>query len=193
MADLDDVERMVRNWERGAAETAERYQRMQQQVEQISITESVASGAVSVTVGHNGLPTDVRMTDAVRAMSPDEIAANVLRAMRRAQSRYPERLREITAATVGDDDTTRHLVATAYEQFPSPPEEDEPAAPEPSGRELRVETEADEQEAPPRPPRPPRTAPPGPEQGQRGQDRRRPQRSDDDDEDFGDQSFLRRD
>ncbi|MEV6906770.1 YbaB/EbfC family nucleoid-associated protein [Amycolatopsis sp. NPDC051071] len=178
MAELSGVERMVADWERDAGEKAQRYQRMQERVEQISITESVASGAVSVTVGHNGLPTDVKMTQAVLRMSPDEIAGNVLNAMRKAQSRYPERLAEITAETVGDDQTTRHLVATAVDNFPAPPEEDEaPAAPE---RQL---FHSDEEEPPPKSPSAPKPKPmprrePGP---------------DDDGEDFSDQSFLRHD
>lgn len=193
MADLTDVERMVNDWERGATEKAQRYQQMQQQVEQISITESVASGAVAVTVGHNGMPTDVRMTDAVKGMSPDEIAANVLRAMQKAQSKYPQRLQEITATTVGEDDTTRHIVATAVEQFPDAPEEDEPQAREAAGRQLRVETEADDEPQPPRRPAPP--TPPAPKPPPTPPAGRRRARSDDDDEgdDFGDQTFLRRD
>ncbi|WP_116045714.1 YbaB/EbfC family nucleoid-associated protein [Amycolatopsis palatopharyngis] len=191
MADLTDVERMVNDWERNAAEKAQRYQQMQQQVEQISITESVASGAVAVTVGHNGMPTDVRMTDGVKNMSPDEIAANVLRAMQKAQSKYPERLQEITTATVGEDDTTRHIVATAVEQFPDAPEEDEPQVREAPGRQLRVETEPDEEPpAPPRRPGPP--AAPKPPSAPPASRRRGPS-DDDDGEDFGDQSFLRRD
>ncbi|SFB61839.1 Conserved DNA-binding protein YbaB [Amycolatopsis marina] len=192
MADLTDVERMVNDWERNAAEKAQRYEQMQRQVEQISITESVASGAVSVTVGHNGLPTDVRMTDGVKNMSPDEIAANVLRAMQKAQSKYPERLQEITAATVGEDSTTRHIVATAVEQFPDAPEEEEPQGREAPGRQLRVETEPDEEPEPPRraaPPTPPAPKPPPAPPASR----RRPPSDDDDGEDFGDQSFLRRD
>ncbi|WP_216209340.1 YbaB/EbfC family nucleoid-associated protein [Amycolatopsis aidingensis] len=185
MADLSDIERMVDDWERNAADKAQRYERMQQQVEQISITESVASGAVSVTVGHNGLPTDVRMTEAVRNMSPDEIAANVLRAMQKAQSKYPERLREITAETVGADSTTQHILATAREQFPAEPEEDEPSGPEAPGRQLRVENEETEEAAQQPPGRP---APP-PGRGSRGSG----SGPADDDEDFGDQTFLRRD
>jgi RHS repeat-associated protein len=43
-----------------------------------------------VTVGHNGLPTDIKMTDAVRKMTPDEIAASVMRAIQKAQSKYPD-------------------------------------------------------------------------------------------------------
>jgi hypothetical protein len=134
----------------------------------------------------------VRMTDAVKGMSPDEIAANVMRAMQKAQSKYPQRLQEITAATVGEDDTTRHIVATAAEQFPEAPEEDEPQAREAGGRQLRVETEADEPQAPPRRPAPP--APPAPKPPTTPPaGRRRPRPDDDDGDDFGDQSFLRRD
>ncbi|MGA6168091.1 YbaB/EbfC family nucleoid-associated protein [Amycolatopsis magusensis] len=181
MADLADVERMVDDWERNAAETSQKYQAMQAEVERISITESVASGAVSVTVGHNGLPTDVKMTQAVLKMSPDEIAANVLRAMRKAQSKYPERLAEITAETVGDDATTRHLVATAVDNFPAPPEEDEPpAAGQPQERRLYDS----EEEAPPAP---------APAPAPKPTPRRKSGPGDEDGEDFSDQSFLRRD
>lgn len=160
MPDLSDVERMVDDFERNAAERAAKYQRMQEQVEQISITESAASGAVSVTVGSNGIPTDVRMTDAVSGMRPEEIAAAVVQAMRKAQAKYPERLAEITAATVGQDATTEHILATAAEQFPPAPEEDEePPAPTDSEMQLYDRPE-DEEPQPPQPPaggtRPPR-------------------------------------
>jgi DNA-binding protein YbaB len=124
MADsLSNVERMVDDWERDAAEKAAKFARMRQEVERVSITESAAGGAVRVTVGHNGLPTDVSMTDAVRKLSPDQIAAAVMDAMRLAQSRYPQRLAEIMAETVGDNATTRHILATADENFPRVEEE----------------------------------------------------------------------
>ncbi|OZM73730.1 hypothetical protein CFN78_09470 [Amycolatopsis antarctica] len=180
MADLSDVERMVADWERGATEKAARYEQMQRQVEQISITESVASGAVSVTVGHNGLPTDVRMTEAVKSMAAEEIAAAVLAAMRKAQSRYPERLAEITAATVGDDTTTRHILATATEQFPAPLEEDEPSAPE-APRARLYDREPEDEPAPPRAPRP------------RADGGRGGGATESDGDDFGGESFMRRD
>ncbi|WP_246258317.1 YbaB/EbfC family nucleoid-associated protein [Amycolatopsis anabasis] len=185
--ELSDVERMVDDWERNAVEKSQRYQAMQQQVEQISITESVAGGAVSVTVGNNGIPTNVAMTEGVRKMSPDEIAANVLKAMQKAQSKYPQKIQEIVAATVGDDDTTRHIVETAVDNFPPAPEEPEEPVREAAPRQLQVETEADDEPAPPRRPTPPRPSTPPPAT------RRRPSSDDDDGEDFGDQTFLRRD
>src|SRR5262245_26849784 len=122
---LSDTMRMLDNWERDAARKAARFQDMSERVEQISITESVAGGAVSVTVGHNGIPTNVVMTDGVREMAPQEIAANVMAAIRKAQSRYPAYLAEILAETVGENDpAAAHIQATAERSFPPVQEEE---------------------------------------------------------------------
>ncbi|WP_410628365.1 hypothetical protein [Amycolatopsis sp. cmx-8-4] len=110
------------------------------------------------------------MTDGVRSMSPDEIAANVMKAIRKAQSQYPDKMREILAETVGDDDTARHLAETAERNFPDPPEED-PELPQEPHRRLY---ETEEEGSGPKPPAVPRRpAPP--------------------DDDFGDRTFSRRD
>jgi DNA-binding protein YbaB len=122
---LPDIERMVDDWERDAAEKAARYQAMSREVQQVSIIGSAADGAVMVTVGANGIPTAVTMTPKVRQLEPDRIAAAVMEAMRQAQSRYPERLAEIMSQTVGDDSTTRHLLAEAKANFPDPDPEPE--------------------------------------------------------------------
>ncbi|HEU5472181.1 MAG TPA: YbaB/EbfC family nucleoid-associated protein [Actinophytocola sp.] len=174
---VSEAMRMVDDWERDATEKAARFQRMAEQVEQVTITESVANGAVSVTVGSNGLPTNVAMSDGVRSMEPDEIAANVMAAMRKAQSRYPQRLAEILAETVGTEDpAARHILAKAEESFPSVP--DEPA--EPAGRPLgtpgrmNIGGVEEDEEPPPHPVKPPRRAP-----------------TDGGDEDFGDGSIYR--
>jgi DNA-binding protein YbaB len=117
---LSNVERMIDEWERNANEKAERYNAMTSQVEQISITESAANGAVSVTVGSNGIPSNVTMTEGVSRMRPDEIAAAVMQAMTLAQSRYPAELARIMGETVGDDAATRHMLEVAERNFPSP-------------------------------------------------------------------------
>lgn len=122
---LSDTMRMIDNWERDTERKAARFQEMSARVEQISITESVAGGAVSVTVGHNGIPTDIAMTDGVREMAPREIAANVMAAIRKAQSRYPAQLAEILAETVGEGDpAAAHIQATAERNFPPAPEDE---------------------------------------------------------------------
>jgi DNA-binding protein YbaB len=160
MADsVSDAMRMVDEWERNATEKAAAFQRMAEQVEQVSITESVANGAIRVTVGHNGLPVDIRMTDGVRSMEPDEIASNVMSAIRRAQSRYPERLAEILAETVGEEDpASRHILAKAEESFPAV-EEEEPD-PRIAEERMRIGDVEDDEPPPPRPAQPPRSAQP---------------------------------
>jgi DNA-binding protein YbaB len=154
---LADTVRMIDNWERNAEEKAARFQEMSERVEQVSITESVADGAVSATVGHNGIPTDITMTDKVREMPPQEIAANVMAAIRKAQSRYPARLAEILAETVGDDDpASQHILATAERNFP-PPLDDEADDEDPT---RFSDIEEDERPQPPQAPQAPRPARP---------------------------------
>lgn len=155
---LSDTVRMIDNWEQDVAEKARRFEAMSERVEQISITESVANGAVSATVGHNGIPTDVAMTDGVRDMTPQEIAANVMAAIRKAQSRYPERLAEILADTVGTDDpAAQHILVTAEANFPAPETGETPSPDEAPMRFSDVEEEEPGSAKPARPPRRPAT------------------------------------
>jgi DNA-binding protein YbaB len=165
---LSNVEQMIDQWERNAAEKAARYENMRQEVEQISITESAADGAVRVTVGHNGIPTGVEMTDGVSRLRPEEIAAAVMQAMTRAQGRYPAELARVMGETVGDDAATRHILDVAEQNFPAPEPETGTSAAQP-----RYGYEAGEEEPPP-PPRPrPSHRPTGP-----------------DDDDFSDKNIL---
>lgn len=123
---LANVQRLVDEWERDAEVKAARYEAMRREVEQVAITGTAADGAVSVTVGSNGIPSDVVMTDAVSRLRPERIAAAVLSAMRDAQSRYPAELARIMAETVGDTAATRHIQAEAERNFPPPPPVDPP-------------------------------------------------------------------
>lgn len=149
---LSDTIRMIDTWDRDAQEKAARFQEMSERVAHVDITESV--GPVRVTVGNNGIPTDIAMADEVRGMPPHEIAAAVMAAMRKAQSKYPGRLAEILAETVGEDDLAgQHIVAVAERNFPPPREDDA------DDGALRF-SEPDADEPPPQQPRAPRTAPP---------------------------------
>ncbi|GAA2998318.1 YbaB/EbfC family nucleoid-associated protein [Actinokineospora diospyrosa] len=169
---LADTARMLDGWERDAAEKAARFQALNERVAGVSITESVAGGAVSATVGNNGLPTNIAMTERVRQMSPDEIAGHVMAAIRKAQSRYPQVLSELVAETVGTDPAGQFILDSAYANFPAPVDEETPSGPRSHIGEL-----PDEVDTPP----PPR--------------RRATRDSNNDssgDEDFGDSSILRR-
>ncbi|CCH29466.1 YbaB/EbfC family nucleoid-associated protein [Actinosynnema sp. NPDC047251] len=126
---LANVQRLVDDWERDAEEKAARYESMRQEVERISITASAANGAVSVTVGPNGIPNAVSMTDGVSRLRPEQIAAAVMEAMGKAQAGYPAELARIVGGTVGPTPSGQHIVAVAERNFPQPEPDDRPAAP----------------------------------------------------------------
>ncbi len=136
---LANVQRLVDDWERNAEEKAARYESMRQEVERISLTRSAAGGAVSVTVGPNGIPSDVSMTDAVSRLRPEQIAAAVMEAMRQAQAAYPAELARIVGETVGETASGQHIVATAERNFPQV----EPDVPPPPPRRPRREDGGD--------------------------------------------------
>jgi len=175
---LENSLSMIENWERNAAEKAAKFQTMADRVAEVSITESVAGGAVSATIGNNGIPTNIAMTDRVREMPPDEIAANVMAAIRKAQSKYPQALAAIVAETVGDDPAGQHIIATAEQNFP-PPVDEEDTDVLVDDRTQFDDIEDDDTGAPQQPPPPPRR-PSTPDKP-----------NDNDDGDFGDESVFR--
>ncbi|MFC6094189.1 YbaB/EbfC family nucleoid-associated protein [Saccharothrix lopnurensis] len=126
---LANVQRLVDDWERNAQEKAARYEAMRQEVERISITRSAAGGAVSVTVGSNGIPSAVVMTEGVSRLRPEQVAAAVMEAMRAAQAAYPAELARIVDQTVGGTESGRHIVATAERNFPPVEPESPPPGP----------------------------------------------------------------
>jgi DNA-binding protein YbaB len=113
------LDRMVAD----ARAKAERYQAMQAQVGQVSVTESAKDGLVTVTIDAAGNVTDLRITDAVKEKSGSQVAEAVLETLRKAQSRLPERLGEVMAATIGDDQQTIDTIVDNYRtKFPQPVE-----------------------------------------------------------------------
>ena len=117
--------------DRMAAETrakAERYQALQAQAGQVTVTERDKDGVVTVTVDSAGNVQDLKVTDAVKDMTGEQVASAVLTTLRRAQSKLPERLSEVMTATIGDDKQTIDAVVANYRaKFPAPKETDDTA------------------------------------------------------------------
>ncbi|MCA1191115.1 MULTISPECIES: YbaB/EbfC family nucleoid-associated protein [unclassified Saccharopolyspora] len=174
--DISAAERMVREWQERATEKAEKFGRMQAQIEQISVTESSRDGAVRVTVGSSGMLDDLVLAENAGNRPMAKLAGEIMRTVRLAQSKLPERMQEAAASTVGEgDEAVRHMLGQAKRFFPEPPEEPEEPPRRPGVQEMRIGPEDDG----PRPPRRPNRAP------------RRPGPDDFDDEDFSRGSFLR--
>ena len=124
-----DLTAQIDQWSAAAREKAERYQAMQARAGQVSVTESSQDGLVTVTVDSAGNVSDLRITDRVKELSGAQISATVLLTLRRAQARLPEKLAEVMAETIGDDQQTMDVIVGNYRaKFPEPPS-DEPTPP----------------------------------------------------------------
>lgn len=175
--DVGAAERMVREWQERASEKAERFGRMQAEIEDISVTESSSDGAVRVTLSSNGILRDLSLSDQAANRSMSKLAAEIMRAVRSAQSRIPELMRQAAADTVGTEDpTVQHVLSQARENFPEPPESEEPRTSGPGVREMNLGPEDDD------------GAVTAPESSARS--RQRPEEPDED-EGFEGRSFLR--
>ncbi|MEV4823878.1 YbaB/EbfC family nucleoid-associated protein [Micromonospora sp. NPDC049275] len=121
------TERFVASWSAGISERAARAQELSDRVAAMSATAEGADGAVQVTVAASGAMTDLRLDHRVLSWRADEIAAEVLAVMRRAQGRLAPQVAEAAAETVGADSETARAVVGSYEsRFPEVTEEDEP-------------------------------------------------------------------
>ncbi len=153
---------------------AGRYLALQARAAEVSVTESSQDGLVTVTVDSAGNVTDLRITDKVKELSGERVAAAVLLTLRRAQARLPEKLAEVMAETIGDDQQTVDTIVGNYRaKFPEPEPEDEPEEPE----ARRIGDVEDEDEPPQRIEAPSKAA---------------LAEDDGEDEDWGDQSVFRR-
>jgi DNA-binding protein YbaB len=134
-------------WERQVAETAQRYQALQERLSRLSITESSGDGAVKVTVSASGQLTDLVLRERWHPDPLPAIAAEIMDCLRRAQARIPDLLRQAMVDTVGLQDPSAHLlVDEARRRFPEPVAEmRESHAPEPRRpvRESDAENEDD--------------------------------------------------
>lgn len=121
-------------WIADAEQMAARYQQLSTDVSQVSITESTPDGLITVTVNSGGLVTDLRISERVTGMPGPQVAAGVMMAMRRAQSRIAAQVAELMHATIGQDKAMVDAVMTNYqEMFPAEQEQAHPVAEVPIG------------------------------------------------------------
>ncbi|HEY0636060.1 MAG TPA: YbaB/EbfC family nucleoid-associated protein [Pseudonocardiaceae bacterium] len=118
----EETERRVEQWAADFAAKADRYQQMQARISQVRATESSSDGMVQVTVDSGGVVTDLVLSDRAGQVRPQQLSAQILDTMRRAQSRLTDQVQQVMVGTVGDDPATVQAVVSNYEQrFPEPP------------------------------------------------------------------------
>jgi DNA-binding protein YbaB len=181
----DETTAALNRWVADAEAMAAKYQQLSAEVDRVSVAETTPDGLITVTVNSAGIVTDLRITERATGLPGPKIAAGVLWAMRRAQSRIAAQVAELMKTTVGDDTAMVNAVMDRYNSaFPAPPE---PAAARPPVVDEVQLGEPAQTPAAPRPTQQPAPQPVAAATPSRGPVRR-PARSDD--WDGGNDSFL---
>ncbi|MBK1789421.1 YbaB/EbfC family nucleoid-associated protein [Prauserella cavernicola] len=140
MRDPEDAKRRVDDWAAGFAQKAERYKAAQERTEELRLTASSSDGTVRVTVGADGVVSDLAFGAKTRSIPPEELARMVLTTMRQAQSRITGQVAEVMQEQLGEEDQeTRSLLLNSLRsRFPDeddpddgPPEPADPTPPPP--------------------------------------------------------------
>ncbi|HEX4724407.1 MAG TPA: YbaB/EbfC family nucleoid-associated protein [Pseudonocardiaceae bacterium] len=123
----DATDGALDSWVADAEAMAVRYQQLATDVDKVSVSETTPDGLITVTVNSGGLLTDLRITERATGMPGPKIAAGVLWAMRRAQSRIAVQVAEVMRSTLGEDTAMVDAVMNRYQDsFPAPVEQVRP-------------------------------------------------------------------
>jgi DNA-binding protein YbaB len=123
---LDDAEEWLRSWTAQASARAEAAQQMSERVAGLTSTASVADGAITVTVAGSGVLTGLELDDRVQRMPGRDLAAQIMRAVQKAQSGLNAKVATVVEETVGPESETGQAVLGSFERrFPDVPD-DEP-------------------------------------------------------------------
>ncbi len=167
----------IDRWAQGFAEKAQRYREAQADTEQLRLSATSSDGRVRVTVGADGGVTGLRLDERLRELPMSEVAERILTTMRQAQSGIADRVGEVMAAHLGDEDlhTRATMMTMLRDRFPEEPEPEPEAPPErrfesadepldePGGRAGTAPPPLRPARPAPEPPRRPRRPPAGPD------------------------------
>jgi len=95
---------------------------LSERVSALSVSASSSDGAIVVTVSSSGVPTDLRLSESVKAWPSQRIATEIMAVMRKAQSRLAAKVGEVAEQTAGaNSPTVQALVDELKHRFPQPP------------------------------------------------------------------------
>lgn len=126
MDTTDAITQQIDRWRAEVSEQAHRFDVTRRALDEVSVTESAAGGAIAVTVDSSGIPTGLRLGDDVGRMRPEEVATQIMACLRRAQARLVDRVGTVVAAAMGDAPGADAIVETFRHRFPAPSDEDVP-------------------------------------------------------------------
>lgn len=170
--DPDQAAADIDAWAQGLAAKADRYRVAGERTEELRLSSSSRDGSVRVTVRADGSVEGLELAGKARSMPLPELSALIIATMRKAQAGIADRVAEVMAEEIGDDDpeTRSMMIDNLRTRFPNPDADEAEAD----------DQDDDEEEEEPQSRRTPPTPPPGrapaPPAGPAGNAPRRPRR-----------------
>ncbi|HVV08495.1 YbaB/EbfC family nucleoid-associated protein [Amycolatopsis sp.] len=117
-------------WAQGLADKADRYRAAQERTEEIRLSAANSDNSVRVTVRADGSVTGLELSGRASSMPLEELSAQILATMHRAQAGIADQVAEVMTEEIGDEDpeTRSLMVDNLRSRFPDP-DEDEPESP----------------------------------------------------------------
>jgi DNA-binding protein YbaB len=120
----------IDTWAASVSARAQAAQELSERVSMLSVSATGRDGAVEVTVAGSGAMTGLHLDNRVLRWPADEIAAEVMSVMRRAQGQLAARVAAIAEETVGADSETGRAVVDGFaRRFPAPADDDADSRP----------------------------------------------------------------
>ena len=120
---LDADQDAMRSWSEQVSGRTDAAADLADRVATLTASADGVDGAVRVTVASSGVLTDLELADRVQRMPGRELAAEILRTVRRAQATLADRVAVAVDETVGAETETGKAVLDSFTQrFPPEPE-----------------------------------------------------------------------
>ena len=112
--DLDETERLVRDWEAGLEDRAAAARELSQRLSLLSGSARSPDGSVAVTVGPSGVVRALTLDEAVRRQPAAQIARSILATLGAAQAALVAQARIAADETVGAGSELGRAVLSSY-------------------------------------------------------------------------------
>lgn len=106
-------------WAEQLQREADTYRGLHRRMFQLTVTETSTDGMVRVSVGAQGVPTELTLTDRVRGADPARLSAELMTCLRRAQGTRDAQVQDLVTASVPDreDDGAAQILASYRNRF----------------------------------------------------------------------------
>lgn len=128
---LEQMRERLTRIENGATDAEQRlgrYTAMSEELKQVTETATSPDRSVTVVAGPGGSVQDIKLTEGIKRLRPEQLSASIMDTMRQALAAAARKQAAVVQETVGDTDVLERVLKTQEQIFGVPMTVDGPAA-----------------------------------------------------------------